>query len=602
MSCSGSRFVNALVLWTLCTGASLAQPIRLKLKPDRMQHAKEIEQKARASKDSLLLAEAWYLYGKTYVFAGDYSTAQNYFLKSLRIQEAHGESYELARLYIRLSETEGRLGHFKTALQDANTALQVARRIQSDRGQMNAYGALARVYEGIWTGRSKGKRTDYERILAFYKKRESLGYKLNDTLGIAEASVEIGTLFTRVNDLRAIPYLERGVYLLTLLNKDGTRINALLQLTAAYLMAHKTHLALRTLQEAEKLYGIKKVDEFDIHLALERNYVLYFRTTGQWKQAFSHLRTLNELERSQLLADNEGSISRLNIEYETEKKQAQLNVQSKELALRTENLRTQRQFTAAASTLLVMAVGMSFVFFRLSRKNQRISRQNEELVKEQNHRVKNNLQVVSSLLSLQSKRLTDEAAKKAVEESRLRVESMAILHRRLYDGDKFARVNVDEFIRELVGVVLKSYGCCEVNTVFTIDNTDLSADKAVPLGLILNELTTNACKYAFTHTKDPQLSITCHRKNNKIELTVADNGPGLDGPGLDGPGVSDNDQLDEQSGETNEDRNSVYTQRSSTFGMQLIEAQVDQLRGTSEFISMKTTAGPGTLFVLKFNA
>ena len=76
---------------------------------------------------------------------------------------------------------------------------------------------------------------------------------------------------------------------------------------------------------------------------------------------------MNKLEKSQLLSDNEGSISRLNIEYETEKKQAQLNVQSKELALRTENLRTQWQFTAAASTLLVMAVGMSFVFFRLSR-------------------------------------------------------------------------------------------------------------------------------------------------------------------------------------------------------------------------------------------
>lgn len=81
---------------------------------------------------------------------------------------------------------------------------------------------------------------------------------------------------------------------------------------------------------------------------------------------------------------------------------------------------------------------------------------------------------MSSLLSLQSKRLTDEAAKKAVEESRLRVESMAILHRRLYDGDKFAKVNVDEFIRELVGGVLKAYGYYTIRPQFIIDDIDLS--------------------------------------------------------------------------------------------------------------------------------
>lgn len=145
------------------------------------------------------------------------------------------------------------------------------------------------------------------------------------------------------------------------------RISSLLRLTAAYLMANKPALAFATHREADQLYERKKLNEFDIRLALEKQYVDYFQAVGQWQQAFSHVNKLHELETSRLLADNDGVINRLNIEYETEKKESLLKVQRKELALRDENLRTQQRFTLATSALLVMAVGMSLVFFRLSR-------------------------------------------------------------------------------------------------------------------------------------------------------------------------------------------------------------------------------------------
>ncbi|GAB4037947.1 sensor histidine kinase [Spirosoma jeollabukense] len=547
----------------------------LQVDPDRIRRAREVEQEARQHHDPRLLAEAWYLYGKAYVFAADYLTAQSYFLKSLRIHEPLGNSFELSRLYVRLCENEQRLGHVKQALHYAALSLQVAQRIklEKDLALIRSYGALAHIYETLWNGQLPGRQSDYNKALFYYTKREFLSKKLNDTAGIAEVSLELGTLFTRVKDPRAIDYLEKALHLFTLKNKDGIRVNTMIHLASAYLTFGKPERAIQTLEKAEKLYVGKKMNEYDINLVMEDNFVNYYETSRLWKQAFEHLRKFNDLERIKLLADRDGAITRLSVEYETEKKEAILNAKNQEIALKNQTLLTQRRFTYAVSALLIMALGMSIVFFRLYRKNQRISHRNEVLLKEQNHRVKNNLQIVSSLLNLQAKRLTDEVARKAVEESRLRVQSMAIIHRRLYDGDKLAEVNLDEFIKELTAGVLKAFGYLFIKLEFAIDDINLSADKAISLGLILNELITNACKYAFPDNESPFLCITCYLKHNKIELTVEDNGPGIEG--------------------------GMIT-KTDSFGMTLIQAQVDQLYGTYRFRSGEKAVAKGTTFMMEF--
>jgi two-component sensor histidine kinase len=520
------------------------------------------------------------------VLAGDFLTAQAYFIKALRFHEPRGDSYELSRLYIRLSESQGRLGHLNESVRLADRSLAMARRIRSDIALIRAYGTLGQLYEKKWSDQLLTDRKKYSRVLRYYRKAESLCYKTNDSMGIAEVSAQLGVLFTRIRNRQAIPYLQRAVHLFEPDNKAGNRIDALLHLVSAYLMAGETKLASQTLDRAEKLYTNRKLDDYVLRLGMEKQRVRYHQATNQWKAAYKHLEKLNALEKSQLLADNDGTITRLNIEYETEKKEDLLKTQQRELALRAANLRTQQRFTMATAGLLAVAAGLSLLFFRLYRKKQRISRQNEELVREQNHRVKNNLQVVSSLLSLQSKRLTDEVARKAVEESRLRVQSMAILHQRLYDGDTLAAVRLDEFVRELVGGVLKAYGYPSVGVNVTIDDISLGADKAVHLGLILNELVTNVCKYAFPDNEQPELSIACGRRGHRLTLTVADNGPGL--------------ERTKRLALWEEDRPVV---QSKSFGMTLIQSQVAQLHGTHQYQSA-TEDGltRGTTFTMEFNS
>ncbi len=596
------RFVLYLsylpALWVTVTNVSLAQkPAGLRVQTERLHKNRQAEQQALERNDTIQLAEAYYQYGRTYVFAGDYRTSQGYFLKALRMLEPGGDSENLSRIYVRLGENESRLGRHDDAVRYARLALTVARRTGSLMALGRAYGVMAHLYEDRWVAHSANDRAMYDSVRYYYGQKQSAFQTLNDTLGMAETSLELGTLLTKVNDPRAIPHLTDALRMVSILHRDRMKVNVLLHLASAYLTFGKPRLAFQTLRAAETLYARNQVDEYDTILGLEKEYVLYYQTMGQWKKAFAHQKRVNRLVNGQLSSDREATIARLNVEYETEKKEALLRAQQGQLALRTQNLRTQQRFTVVSSTLFVVAAGMSLVFFRLYRKNKRISRRNEELVKEQNHRVKNNLQVVSSLLSLQANRLSDEVARQAVEESRLRVQSMAILHRRLYDGDRLAAVNLDEFIREVVAGVLRAYGFSAVQTRFAIDDISLSADKAVPLGLIINELVTNACKYAFPDNVRPQLRIDCHRQHHTLHLRVADNGPGLAGPDR-----ADANQTTARLGgfgETTivrESTDQLYAEPYRSFGMQLIQAQVEQLYGTYRFSS-----DAGSVFTLECN-
>jgi len=152
------------------------------------------------------------------------------------------------------------------------------------------------------------------------------------------------------------------------------------------------------------------------------------------------------------------------------------------------------------------------------------------LMKELHHRVKNNLQIVSSLLSLQSFRIKDKAAADAVREGQHRIEAMSLIHQRLYTHDNITEVNIKEFVTDISESLMQAYGYDKNNFVLNlkIESELMDVDKAIPLSLIINELVTNAFKYAYADTAKPALSITLTKVQNDMQLFIADNGKGLD--------------------------------------------------------------------------
>ena len=171
--------------------------------------------------------------------------------------------------------------------------------------------------------------------------------------------------------------------------------------------------------------------------------------------------------------------------------------------------------------------------FEISQQNQILRDQKEKietLLKELNHRVKNNLQIISSLLSSQSRRLEDGDAQEAIKVGRNRVQAIALIHENLYKENHPTHIDMSIYIKNLVETIRDSFGFDFENIILNLDVTSILLDvnRAVPLGLIINEFVTNSFKYAFPNHDHPVLNITLQRRlDKKLQLIIRDNGSGL---------------------------------------------------------------------------
>ena len=156
-------------------------------------------------------------------------------------------------------------------------------------------------------------------------------------------------------------------------------------------------------------------------------------------------------------------------------------------------------------------------------------REKEILLKEIHHRVKNNLQIIASLLKLQSKHSSDGKTGDVFLECQDRIRSMASVHSLLYRSKDFARVNFRDYIRETTGELLRIYqkSPVEISLDIHAEEVMLSIDEAIPCSLIINELVTNAVKYAFTETGHGEIRIELTETKQGIRLLIKDNGVGF---------------------------------------------------------------------------
>ncbi|MFY7912804.1 MAG: tetratricopeptide repeat-containing sensor histidine kinase [Emticicia sp.] len=154
--------------------------------------------------------------------------------------------------------------------------------------------------------------------------------------------------------------------------------------------------------------------------------------------------------------------------------------------------------------------------------------ENELLLKEIHHRVKNNLEVVSSLLALQSAKIEDPEIQDAMLASQNRVQSMGILHQKLYQSEHLAFIEMKNYFQNLCENILDSYNETDrIEVNIDMNEIELDVDTAVPVGLIVNELLTNSLKYAFPNGKKGTIKLSLENiDKNNLTLKISDNGIG----------------------------------------------------------------------------
>jgi PAS domain S-box-containing protein len=156
-------------------------------------------------------------------------------------------------------------------------------------------------------------------------------------------------------------------------------------------------------------------------------------------------------------------------------------------------------------------------------------REKDVLLDEVHHRVKNNLQVITSLLGLQARSIKDSATRIKFEESRYRIQAMAILHEILDESSSLAEIDFADYVQRLAAHVIRSYGATgRIHVRLCLDPLSCHRDVALPCGLIVNEVLSNSLKYAFPDGKAGEVKIQLQRDAaGLVHLLIADNGIGL---------------------------------------------------------------------------
>ncbi len=209
---------------------------------------------------------------------------------------------------------------------------------------------------------------------------------------------------------------------------------------------------------------------------------------------------------------------------------------------------------------------------RIEEELKRNVEEKEILLREVHHRVKNNLSIISSLLNLQSSMIkTPEQALAAFQNSRERIQAMSLVHEELYKSMDYSRVDMEEYVGKLLAQLAFAYGEDRgITLTRRIQNVELDVSTSIPCGLILNELITNAYKYAFPEGRAGTILIDLRITPEGVaEMRVSDDGIGMPA-GID-------------------------LETSDSLGLTLVRLLVDQLRGT-----LRMSTGDGTAFTIRF--
>lgn len=560
--------------------------------------------------------------GHCHKYMGDYEKALEYYEKSMAISRELGDSAGVAMMHNHLAIIYDYQGNYRLALDHYFHSLRLNERLGIKVEAGAAYGNIGIIYYYL---------EDYEKALENQMKNLHIMQEVKDKRGIAIALYNIGNVYEKQGKYAgALEHFREG---LRLHRETGDKqgmvagyLNSGLVLERQGRTAEATRIYEKGLALATDIGYRKGIAEICINMgkilcrtgnrqeALEMlnrglriseelGYPELIRSSagalstlyaelGNYRAAYRYLSLFREMNDSVANAANIKKITRMEMQYAFDKEQQEAEFKrARERLAHREELKRQKIMRNAFTAGFVLVAMMGFFILRgyLHKKkaNQLLAEQKEEiqtindkltesldekevLLREIHHRVKNNLQIISSLLSLQTQNMKDKSIRDAVKTGQSRVKSMALIHQTLYQSDHLAGINFQDYLVKLTDFLSETYRSGDVRTTVEARDALLDIECAIPVGLIVNELVTNAYKYAFEGRKNGEVQIRLLKQGaNGWLLAVADDGKGL--PGNIDPG------------------------KTSSLGLRLVHILSRQLKGTPRFRNNN-----GTVFELAF--
>ncbi len=523
------------------------------------------------SEDEMGKAEVWKLIARSKWNLGQYDSAVVYNTRALDSYTMSQDTLEIAISWIRI----GGSWLAKTEYDSAASAYFRALELLEEIGDRREIGVV-QMELGVLYGRLK----DHRKSLKHYQLGLQSALAFQDSMLVINSLNNMGTLFSRQNKIDSSILLYKQALLF--IRPGMTRHKAVIysNLASQYVAKEDFHEALIYFQQSEetfnhssnklgvqslylswakalmdqKKYGealsmankaLEYAEEFsaaeDVMEAFEMMKNIYSKQRN-YRKAFYYFERYDSLGKVIRNRDMQETLEELQLKYNQEKNEKQLadlTIRAQQDKLDAQRIRIRLVGLASALLLLLGGVVLLFLLLKKNRnhtamlndKNMAISSaltHNKYLLKEIHHRVKNNLQIISSLLDIQAREISDQVATEALRESSRRVESISRVHQVLYE-DSQDTINMAHFVTEMTEHLHYTYSRPDSADSFEIrgGNFQINRQIMIYVGMILNEVLSNAFKHGLPDSEDGRLLITLDKLQELVKVAVCDNGPGF---------------------------------------------------------------------------
>lgn len=424
--------------------------------------------------------------GVCYFSQFQYNNANYYYKKSIELCKKLKLEIDLADVLVNQGITLTYLNKLSQAKKNFQRAIAIYNRHDDEEGLGPAFNSLAKIYY---------EEGDLEKATRYFKYAASLAKKYENYYNLTSSYNAVANC-----------YLDKKDY----------------QTAKDY--------ALKSLNYAKES-GAKERELF-VHQTLSD---VYFGL-GEYEKAFESLSLYANMKDSIFTLEKSDALAEMQARFEV-----------KEIRL-TQQIQAEKhswQLLTLAVVIFIILLILVFLFF-LFRHKKRINalleqkyemtqlnlEQKEFMMGEIHHRVKNNLQMVHAILDLQARDLKDPESVKLIEDSLNRINAISLIHQKLYQTENIRAVNMDEYLRELVDDLVYHFRkevSKQIRIRYELEDLNLDIETALPIGLIVAELVTNSCKYAFADEETPEIELRLNVQEKQLVLVVADNGAGKSG-------------------------------------------------------------------------
>ncbi|MEK6482042.1 tetratricopeptide repeat protein [Catalinimonas sp. 4WD22] len=487
----------------------------------RMEKLDLAEEVLNEAIDKVLPADRWLLYtnlGYVYERRGMLDKASSYAMQTLQLGEKIGLDRAKAMAYSDLSCLFWKQGKFEQALEYSleSIALYEKRGIQDLDYDFTLY----------LVGNNYLALNRHQEALDYYEKSIRMGEQYGFYNNLSDVYISLADLYASQETLpEAEKAGQEALKYARLLENNFMIMRSLLSLGKIYNQEAKYEEAEESLQMSLSVATEDFGDKFFLNQVYEALATAY-EGQAQYDKAYRAMQQHDLLEDQVFTSDADQRLAEL---------QTQLEVVQKENTIQLQQNQLKQQATFQFLMVIILVLLASFLLFLYQTYQQKkkhnliLARKNQEmefLLKEIHHRVKNNLEVVSSLLSLQAHE-QDGQLHEVMVENQNRVQSMSIIHEKLYQGENLSTIEMKDYFLNLGSYVIHMYAAEErVQLRCDMAAIEVDVDMAIPVGLIVNELLTNALKYAFPDGRKGHISISLTQKDKLLLLEVADNGVG----------------------------------------------------------------------------